>query len=301
MVVFFLSSKINAQIINDSVAQVVSYWEAKESHLYKVRQEKYKVKDKDTIYEYKSTCDLKITVVDSTETNYTVDWFYSNCKVESENPVYQKLSKVSNNMLLKFNTSEMGGFMELLNWESVRDTVYKSIDAIKEEYVNNDKQINLALEKIKAVYATKAGIQSIAMKDVMQFYHFHGGSYELNKAYSGKTSVSNSFGGSPFDASLKVSLDEIDMENDVIVLRSVTEVDSKQLTDYTYNYVKSTLPKDQQSSFPAISTLPQLTNITYISAVVHTPSGWPTYTIQEKEVFSSEELAVENTIIEFIE
>ncbi|WP_010135982.1 hypothetical protein [Ochrovirga pacifica] len=295
-----VSTNFYGQILNDTVAQVVGYWNLNESHMFKVSQEKFTVKEKDTVYTFQSTCDLKITVKDSTATGYTVDWLYTNCLITSDNPVYQKINRLNNNLLVKFKTNELGGVLDIVNWEAVRDTVLQQISSLEEIEKENEIMKN-ALQKVKTIFASKEGIRNNLMKDAQQFYHFHGGSYELNKKYQGATKVSNSLGGSSFDAQLSVSLDEIDKEEGTIVLRSITEIDSEQLTKVTYDFIKSNMPKEAQSLFPTLIDFPKLTNTTYISSVIHEGTGWTTYTIEEKEVVSKDGLAVENKIIEFIE
>ena len=114
--IFLLSVKIYGQInMNDSTVQVIGYWDKNEKQSYIVTQEKYKIKDSDTTSRefYKYAVD--ITIIDSTADSYIIDWFYKDYEINSENALINKLASITEDMIVKIRTNELGVFQEVIN------------------------------------------------------------------------------------------------------------------------------------------------------------------------------------------
>lgn len=74
-------------------------------------------------------------------------------------------------------------------------------------------------------------------------------------------------GGKPFDVDVTVSLDEIIEEDGEAVIRMCQAVDSNQLTDVTYNYLKSLGTFGNQ--LPAREKFPALSNEIWTASRIH--------------------------------
>lgn len=282
--------------MEDSTVQVIGYWDNKEKQTYSVSLEKYKVKDNDTTSRELMTYEVDITIRDSSANLYTIEWFYKNFQLSSDDTIMKKIASASRDMSVIITTDEMGSFIEVVNWKEVRDYMDKMISALKKEF-KDIPTVNEILKQTLGKFSSKEAIQASAIKDIRQFYTYHGAKYKLGKELSGKLKVSNALGGEPFDAEVTVLLDEINAEDDNVIIRMWQTVDSKQLTDISYEYVKN-MSKKLGTKPPRREDIPPLVNETRTASRIHGPSGWVIYSVETKEIFADNISSFEERIIE---
>ena len=295
---FFIISTISAQINpKDSTAQAVGYWSKLDTQKYKVHYNKYNIKETDTIIESKIDYDVDIKIIDSTSNSYTIDWFYHNYQITSNNEIVNKLSKVANDITVQFETDEYGAFKEVKNWKDISKYIKKTLKPLKKEF-KDTPGIDKIFTNVENLYNSKQSIEANAIKDIIQFYSFHGAQYKLYEKLKGKTTVSNNFGGEPFTTNFEISLDEIDTENDNYIVRMKNSIDPDQLTSETYKYLNKmgVISLEQLNS----DKLPKLSNITYSVSRIHGNTGWIIYSLESKEVESNGVLKIEERIIEIL-
>lgn len=291
------SSPFFGQInMNDSTVQVVAYWDNKEKQTYAISDEKYKVNGKDTTGRELITYEVDVTVKDSTAKSYTIEWYYKNYTCSSTNAFTKKLCAVSQNLSVLIKTDEMGAFVEVINWKEIRDYIKNSTNTLKTEFKDTPK-IDEIVDQVLSLFTSKEAIQSAAIKDIQQFYTYHGGKYKLGEEVTAKMKLPNLFGGDPFDAEVTVKLDEINVEDGNSIIRMWQSVDSKQLTEATYKYLKD-LAKTTGTKPPKRDEIPPLKNETRTASRIHGYSSWIIYSIETKEVSSETSTNVEERIIE---
>lgn len=118
----------------DSSAQVVGYWSIGDKQSYAVTYEKFKVQNGDTASRTMMTYEVDITVKDSTEKGYIVEWFYKNYKVDTDNAWVQKVSKTAQDISVRIKTDEFGAILEVLNWKEVSNHITKAMKPLKKEF-----------------------------------------------------------------------------------------------------------------------------------------------------------------------
>lgn len=295
-ILLLFSIKTFGQIsLKDSTVQVVGYWSKLEKQSYNVSYEKLKIKNKDTISRELMQYEVDLKVIDSTVNSYTTEWYYKNFKIDTNNELVKKLTSLSNDISVLIKTDELGSFIEVVNWESVRDYLNKVSEELKKELkdIPDSEQI---IDNIKNIYSSKQSVEANAIKDAIQFYSFHGVKYKLGEEISGNLTVSNNFGGKPFDTRIKYSLDEINSEDGNSVIRMKQVVNSEQLTNETYNYLKKI--GSFGKNIPERKDFPSLTNETYTASRIHGETGWIIYSIETKEVKAEDTTNIEERIIE---
>ncbi len=294
--IFLLSSSLFGQIsAKDSTVQVIGYWAKQETQSYNVSYEKFKIKSKDTISKELMKYEVDIKIIDSTENSYTIEWFYKNYSIDTENELVRKLTSIANDISVKIKTDEFGAFIEIVNWEDVRDYLSKVTESLKDELkaVPNYKKI---IADVMSIYATKESIEANAIKDAIQFYHFHGLKYNLGEELEGELETANNYGGKPFETDVRFSLDEINEIDGNSIIRSNYVINSKQLTDATYTYLKNTGTFGDK--FPPRNEFPSLTNETNTASRIHGETGWIIYSIETKEITAEETTNIEERVIE---
>ena len=292
----FVIFKTHAQIdMNDSTAQVVGYWDNNEKQTYTVSHEKYKVKDNDTTSREFFRYVVDITVIDSTEDSYTIKWVYRDMEFNSDNEFLKKLSSVAENTPVTIKTDELGVFLEVVNWEEIRDSIYKILDKLQVEF-NGLPNIDQMLGQIKNMYSTKESIESGTINEIQQFYLFHGGKYKLGEKINSSILLANLYGGDPFDTDVEIWLDELNPDDNNFILRMQQSVNSEQLTKTTFDYLTK-VSETMKVPGPKWDDFSPLQNNTWTASRIHT-SGWIIYSVETKEVSSEGTINVDETIIE---
>ncbi|MBW8331837.1 MAG: hypothetical protein K0M40_07445 [Prolixibacteraceae bacterium] len=291
-----LSVKIFGQInMTDSTAQVIGYWDKNEKQSYIVTQEKYKIKDSDTTSRdfYKYAVD--ITIVDSTANSYTIDWFYKDYEIQSENALIQKLASITNDMNVRIRTNELGVFQEVINWKDVRDYILKGTRLLKKETKDIPNMDNF-MNQLEGMYSTKESIELGAVKEMQQFYTFHGAKYEYGNEYNADMKVASLYGGEPFDTKMTVWLDELNPDDNNFIIRMNQTVNAEQLTNATFDYLVK-MAETLKMPAPKREDIPEVSNDTYTASRIH-GSGWIIYSIETKETKAEDQTNIEERVIE---
>lgn len=282
---FFISFcfQINAQMnFQDSSAQVITYWAVGESYEYDVSLQKVKYNDSDTLSNETMTYTVDVTVIDSTTDSYTVEWLYKNYKTNSKNPIVQKITNLSDDISVKIRISETGVILEVVNWEEVRDYMKKSMKELEKDY-SKLPGLKAVFDQLETMYSTKASLEAIAIQDAQQFHNFHGGRYVLHDTLTGELLTQNTNDiTKPFDTNVTILLEDIDEENNEYRIRSFQEINSEQLTESTFQYLKK-MSENMGSKPPIRTDIPSLINTTELVSRIHN-TGWVLESILWKEV-----------------
>jgi hypothetical protein len=292
VVAFSVDAQIN---MSDSTAQVIGYWNKFEKQTYSVIQSHYKIKGTDTTSREKTTYEVEITVKDSTEKSYLIEWFYKNYHIDTKDEIKNKIASLYKDVKVLIRTSELGVIEEVVNWKEVRDYLKVGMDAFRKEYKqipNMDKMIT----QIETMFSSKESIEATAINDAQQFYTFHGAKYKLGELLEARIKVPNMLGDDPFDSDFSVSLDEINSDDNNFIMRSTQVIDSKQLTDATFEYLNK-MSSTLNMPAPKRTDLMNLKNETHIASRIH-GSGWVVYSVFTKTVNSDTNTNVEERIIE---
>ncbi|MBL0096215.1 MAG: hypothetical protein IPP46_06685 [Bacteroidetes bacterium] len=281
--------------MGDSTVQVISYWDKGEKQIYALSLEKIKIKGSDTTSKEMTTYEVEITVLDSNEKSYTIQWEYKNFTSHNNSPVIQKLMNATQNMKVIFKTNELGEFVEVVNWKEIKDYTHKAMGSLRTEF-KDIPEMDKLIKQMEATYSTKEAIGTASIKDIHQFHTFHGAQYKLGEVLNGIIKVPNILGTDPLDSDFSVYLDEINEEENNFILRATQEVNNEQLTNATFNYL-TTMAKSMKLDPPKREDLGELKNETISASNIHT-SGWVLYSIQTTTITSDNQTNIEERIIE---
>jgi hypothetical protein len=292
-----LSLNASGQInINDSTFQAVGYWDKGEKQSYTITNDNYKVEATDTTEQEQWTYSVDITIVDSTADSYTIDWFYHDYTLKAESELLKKLLSVTEDMTVRIRTDEFGSLIEVVNWQDIKNNISQGLSLLKGEF-KDVPQMDKVIDQVESMYATKESIESSAIKEIQQFYTYHGGKYKLGQEIVRNLQLPNIYNSNkPFDTELFLSLDEINSEDNNAVIRMKQVVDSSQLTKATFDFIVRTA-ETMQTSAPKWDDFPTLKNETWVASRIH-ESGWIIYSVETREVTAEGVNKVQNRIIE---
>lgn len=296
-IIFLLASLTSFGQINmsDSTAQVITYWDKGEKQNYTVTNEKIKIKGVDTTTRDITSYDVEITVLDSSEKSYTIEWLYKNITTNNENPIIQKIMNITKEMKVVYNTDEFGTFVEVVNWKEIKNYIQKASSTLRKDY-KDIPEMDKVIKQFEKTYTTKEAIESASIMDIQQFHTFHGAKYKLGEVLEGKLKVPNLYGTEPFDSDFSVYLDEINEEDNNYIIRAIQEVNKEQLTEATFNYL-TTMAKNMKLDLPTREDLKDLGNETLTASRIH-GTGWVVYSVQTTTVTTDNLTNIEERIIE---
>jgi len=287
---FFAFGQIN---MADSTVQVITYWEEGETQYYTITKEQIQLKGIDTISVEKASYDVEITVLKETDDSYTIQWQYKN--LYSPNPITQKLLDLTSNTKIIYKTDEMGVFIEVENWEEIKNHMEEKANVLKEE-LKITPEISKAIYHVAESFTTKEAIESVVLKEIQQFHAFHGFEYKLGEILEEQTKVPNIYGNEPFDCYATTCLYEINEENNSSILRATTEIDAEQLLNATLGYLVK-IAESMNIEYPKREDIGGLKNEMHITSEIH-ESGWVIFSIRTATVTSDSITNIEELIIE---
>jgi hypothetical protein len=279
----------------DSTSQVVAWWDKNESQDYVITSTKIRVQGNDTISREIIQYDVDITVQDSTESGYLVNWYYHNYFIDSDDELTEKIIALIGDLNIQIRTDGNGAFLEIVNWEEIRDLVMKGMDLVKRELKEFPGSEDF-ITQMEGMYQSKEAIEASSINEILQFHYFHGVSYRYWQDYSYSDKLANLYGGEPFDAQVTFWLDEMNPDEHNAVYRMHQVVNSEQLTNETFRFL-SNIAETMNGPAPDRAEIPSLHNETRLASRIH-DSGWVIYSVQTKEVLAQDVVQVEECVIE---
>ncbi|MEJ1223965.1 hypothetical protein [Sediminicola sp. 1XM1-17] len=240
------STPIYSQI-NSSKVAFVSYWSIGDSYDFNVSKIKQKWKDGNLTKDEHQNYIANFTVLDSTDKSYTINWSYevdlgSTYKIPEK--LVEKFSKYKLNKII-YKTTELGEFIEILNWKEVGDIMNNMFDdLITFQGEENGKQIDAlktAMQPLKQIYSSKQGIEQLVVKELQYFHQLMGLEYDISEPIIYEESLPNMFGGNPIKAQAKLYFENVDFTESYCTVKqelSMDPEDTKELLNQLFVLMK---------------------------------------------------------------
>ncbi|MCZ8156265.1 MAG: hypothetical protein O9264_09125 [Leptospira sp.] len=306
--VFFwcLAFPLVAQIsLSDSSVQTVAYWKKGETYSFSVSLDEFKVVEKDTSERTTTRYTVDIFVLDSTENTYDVRWSYRDMSTDWGErdslflSIMDRISALKGGEIVEFRTDEYGSFIEMTNWEQIRDYYQIVSDSVSSEF-SAFPEVAQLMKSMFGIYNNRNAIEKGVIKDVHQFLNFHGGAYRLNEPIKGKMQYPSVISDRLLDAEMLIELDKIYPEDNDYGIYSFVEVDREQLTNETREVLVKLLPQSQKEDIQKLmEQVGEVWDTTENFSIIH-GSGWPTYSKETRQTGSNQNVKFEIRTIEMI-
>lgn len=260
--------------INDegTGVQVIAYFNKGEKYTYDLTLDEANIKGTDTIYTLRLSYKVDVTVVDSTATGYEIEWKYRNYKAEEADEFTKKIIPVSEGLLIRFSTDELGIFQELLNLEDIQDYNRK---AFKAAFKGHD--LKVTVEQMLEKLSTREAIETFMMRDILLFHTFHGTPINSGEIIQEEIEEESALSKKPIKSSILLELDEIDLENRDFVVRFYQSFNAESVDDLV-GFALQDFMETQYDGNIETSSLED-----YIGAQIH-ETGWPINLYYERVV-----------------
>ena len=291
-----VSGQVSAQIdMLDSTVQVVSYWKMGETQEYHVMEsEIVKIKE-DTLAITENSFDVIIEVTDSASFGYILEWTRTNFQFSNASPLEVRLAAVLSDSPIMLRTDIYGSGIEVLNWEDIATAVVGICNSLLEEYKGKAAAISKINQVIRK-HSTKESIETFVVREVNQFFAYHGAKYKLGETITENIKIPNNYGGDPLDATAALVLDELLPENNTSIIKSFQNINPQQLTAVTYDYLKSL--NIVEGTLPAYEDFPTVTKQIWGGSEIHSASGWVIYSQESEQVTNGDDVTLKDRIIE---
>lgn len=194
LLVILVSAGVKAQInYEDSTVQAVTYWDKNESYTYEIIQDTDKSKDGGDVKTESVRSVVQVSVIDSTETFYTIEWRFLQHDIPNLDLVPELKSLLDKKRYI-YRMSILGEIEELLNWEEVRDNTLETIKvglntALQAGNVTQSDSLTNLMNTFTSDLMTKDYVEQKVIEPVQIFHTFFGLKYKLGEAIESEIDI----------------------------------------------------------------------------------------------------------------
>lgn len=284
---FFMLASGAQNVITDSTATVLAYWNKGSKAKYILKQTKDRYQKGKKVSGGSSSSAIDITVADATDSTYTIHWKYNKITVQgadNADPLLQKLTRLVENVTFKYTIGSGGDFIELLNWQEVQSMVNTALDEMTRLY--KTREAGPYIEQTKKVFSSRQSIEELMMKDVRALHSAYGLEYKLHEKLTAETALPNFLGGNPFSAILTIEMTVLDRINKTCVIEMNQVLDKEKSTKEISDFL-------EKAGKPAVEKLPVIDISDKYIFTVELNTGW-----MKKVTFTRTAMAEDNTNVE---
>lgn len=289
----FLAFGVEAQIdLQNSTVSTIPHWNLGETQVYHITESEIALTGEDTTSVEILEFDTQIKVVDSTSAGFIIEWTRKNIKGSVATQV--KMENVLLDFPILITIDIYGSSLNLLNWEDIIAHVNGKLARLQAD----SSMISTQLNQLKRRFRDKESISNSAIRDINQFFVYHGAKYLLGETITTNIKVPNNYGGDPLDATGAIVLDELLPDNNTYIVKSFQNINPQQLTAVTYDYLSRLNIVD--GALPAYEEFPTILKQIWGGSEIHGPSGWVIYSQESEQITSGEDVTLRERFIEIV-
>lgn len=209
--------------IDTTYVPFVAYWAIGDSYDFRITKIEQRWKEETQVKDDTTSYIGNFTVIDSTENSYTIKWTYSTQLggLDLTPNLIEKLSRFQMTEVI-YKTTELGEFLEVENWQEISDMMNELFDLLIDHYSEEKNVDKQALENVitpmKAIFASKEGIEGYVLKE-LQYFHFPLGlEYPANEPVEYEEELPNLLGGGPIRGHSRLYFESVDFDQAYCVL-----------------------------------------------------------------------------------
>lgn len=225
-------------VLNDSTAAVIAYWEPGDQRSYRVERTKTGPRAA------RSTYTMALRVLDATDSTYQLECIFRDLVVEAELPedprdraVFQKLLNASNGLRIVCTTDETGVPTALANQSEVQEHARQVLLSILDMALspNERLQMRAALEPV----LDDDVLAQDALEDLGNLLFPFGVAYITGRKEEVQAEVPNPLGGVPFGTQQIFTMTRLDTTAHTATMRMEQHIDPKAVDDEIEDLIDS--------------------------------------------------------------
>jgi len=225
-------------VLNDSTASVIAYWEPGDQRSYRVERVKTGPRAA------RSSYTMALRVLDATDSTYQLECIFRDLVVEAELPedprdraVFQKLLNASNGLRIVCTTDETGIPIALANQAEVQEHARQALLGILDMALSPTERLQMraALEPV----LDDDVLAQDALEDLGNLLYPFGVAYITGRKEEVQAEVPNPLGGDPFDTQQIFIMTRLDTTAHTATMRMEQHIDPKAVDDNIQELIDS--------------------------------------------------------------
>lgn len=290
---FYGSSQVKQ---SDSSASCIAFWKKGEKKIFSITHTRKSYESGTLKSDLNLSYEAHVDILDSSSSGYKIQWtFRLPALLKPDHPSLAGSLPVYEGMKMIFNTSEMGAFIELLNWEEVKNTYVKMMELSLPK--NLDSAGKAAVDQSKALFNSREMVEGSMINEI-QLFHFPFGYKFSTTETRENVQLSNPFANEPLPAVQTYQITELKPGQDyfkLIVKQDINKDGAEKVFEGLFK--KMNLPQDS-SIAEAKKILSTLEMTDYREYNISQVTGWVKKVIYKKTVKNSQINQVDTYIVE---
>jgi hypothetical protein len=212
-------------------------WQEGQTLRYTLAREQQDLAGGKWVVTAKTTTGIEVTVQKKLESGYLVGWKYGEVKFDDEkqagNESLQRLANLVKGLEVVLELDSDGSLEGIHDWDKTKAEIERITDVVLEEmakYGKGDKQLQDAARKtVKSLLLSKEFAEQVLLPEANLFFSLMGGTYSVTTPLEGDVELANVFGGKPFPAKVKVSVDSVDRAKGQAAITYSQVADAKEM------------------------------------------------------------------------
>jgi hypothetical protein len=261
----------------DSTYSAVAYWTKKDTMVYDVVLEKYRVKGKDTTITMYYSYSIHATVQDSTEKSYILACRYEMDSLYSESKLADEIAKEMGAMTCQV-ASELGMVIGVKNWQEVSASMLGGIRKLKSKRPSTTVADRFYKTQ-EELFSSKKFVEGNTILDIFQMFYFHGLEYKLGVNVDIDDERKSNYSDKMLSVKGKIVFDSLYYDDGVARMDLYEEFDTEEVSTELKSYFVKTLGQDPKDVKNVKVELVNY-NTTYIDVL----TGWVINSFETKYV-----------------
>jgi hypothetical protein len=273
---FLLSTTLFSQkvFLNDSTASCLAKWNKGDRKILYIAHNKVNYENGKVSSESSFGYEAHVNVLEKYADGYKVQWtFQLPQELKRANPGLADSLPVFNGMKMVFKTDESGGFMELVNWQKVRDAYVRMMELSIPK--NPDGSVDAAVEKTIALFSSRKMVETALIREIQLYYGPFGSSYSTRGTRVG-TQLPNPLGDEPLPAVQSTQITALQPKEDHFTLVVTQDIDRAGATKLFEDIFKKMRFEDDKIVAEAKKLLQDFTISEHSEYHIRPSNGWIT-------------------------
>jgi hypothetical protein len=231
-------------VTTDTSATCVAYWSKGDVKKFLVTKTSVKYQAGKETERTEGTYETVMTVKDSTEKGYTIEWQCKPVKAGNTNSPGDVVNVLLDQLKIIYTTSETGAFESLINYEEVKKSIQESTKLILGN-VNQTPEIKKVVQQIMTAFESREAIENVILREISAYHSPYGIEYSSRNPQVAGAELPNIFGGDPIPATLTLALAKLDEPKDLAVISIDQKIDKGKAGDFIREvFIKLGAPAD---------------------------------------------------------
>ncbi|MFK7806741.1 MAG: hypothetical protein AB8F74_02970 [Saprospiraceae bacterium] len=223
--------------------ELYTYWKKGDTQKIVVKEGYEEYKNGEIVEKEVTISNVLITVLEETDTSYTVEWNYYDTKVDrlnvevEEDEIDKRIDEMFDHLKLVYTTNEFGEYQELLNLDDLMKSMSDSIDVlVAEEMADLGDDAPLFADVMKEMVNSES-MRDEMDKDIYAYHYCLGGRYAADTIVHYVDELENKMSGDNIPLVGTLTL-KVNTDNKTFSLNDFKSIDEESAKDAINDVVK---------------------------------------------------------------